>query len=232
MKLGLFRSKIVYRSLTVVFLFLVSLMTVRTASVRNQMLLAERNMMYFERARAAERRARTTADSLLGPAAKEDTHPAKVDPVERRLLQEALGYYERLLNPAAPGGLGKLRKDDAFLDIRQETADAYRRLGAIQQRLGRFDKAEEAYRQALTFMQMLVTSHPKNAEYHRDLAGDHDRLGAALEAAGRRKEADQHHAQAAAIRQKLAADFPGYLEKRPIPDGGKKRTGSNPDGTP
>ena len=58
-----------------------------------------------------------------------------------------------------------------------ETAQAYRRVGDIQQRLGRFREAEEAYGRALDLYESSARRDPGRVEYVVELAAVHNQLG-------------------------------------------------------
>jgi len=70
------------------------------------------------------------------------------------LLRELLTFYERFAQQNSP---------DTRLQAR--TADAYHRIGQIQQRLGRSEEAGKSYANALEIYDRLLTRDPENIEH-------------------------------------------------------------------
>ena len=82
------------------------------------------------------------------------------------LLQDLLGYYEKLAQQ--PGSSGKLKR---------KVAKAQRRVGDIRRSLGQIQEAEKAYKRALTLYQQLRNNNPKNVNLILELARVYNRLG-------------------------------------------------------
>jgi tetratricopeptide (TPR) repeat protein len=80
--------------------------------------------------------------------------------------------------------------------------------------LGKPDKADAAYRQALGIQEKLAADFPAVPQYSYELALSHNNLGNRLHALGKLAEAEAAHRQALGIREKLATDFPAVPRYR------------------
>src|SRR4051812_45599113 len=89
-----------------------------------------------ERAENNFRLAREAVDRMLTRAADEMADKPHMEQVRRALLQDALEFYQRFI---------KERGTDP--SVRLETARAYLRVGLIQTRFGRFDRAAAPLRE-------------------------------------------------------------------------------------
>ena len=78
---------------------------------------------------------------------------------DRQFLERALSFYEQF---------GTQQSSDP--GVRQKTAEAYLRVGAIQERLGQGAKAIAAYRQAVAVSTQLVAESPSHSDYRQILA--------------------------------------------------------------
>lgn len=96
----------------------------------------------------------------------------------------------------------------------RESGQAYRRVGDIQQRLGRFREAEEAYGRAIEIFEHLAQSVPGEAEYLIELATVHNQLGSMALVADRFDEAFRQYELAG---KNLTGDTP----MRPLPSQGR-----------
>jgi tetratricopeptide (TPR) repeat protein len=113
-----------------------------------------------ERRRAEEnlRQARAAVDRLFTRVAGDLTDVPHLTEVQRALLEDALEFYQQFL--------GQDQKNAA---LRHETARAYRRVGNIQQALGRSEAAEVAFQQATALLEALVKDYPADWTYRHDL---------------------------------------------------------------
>jgi tetratricopeptide (TPR) repeat protein len=102
------------------------------------------------------------------------------------LLEEMLPFYDRLAQQTG--------KDDK---LRARTAEANRRVGAIRQRLGQFDEAAKAYRQAIALYEELRAASPSDPTLKLQVAQIENELGRLY--ASRRKAADARQAHLAAL---------------------------------
>ena len=101
----------------------------------------------------------------------------RLEPLQREFLLEALRFYQ---------GFSQVEANEP--DEVRGKALAYRRVGDVQRKMGKYDEAQGAYRRALELMQDLVTrfpmlartstrtgSHPslsrRCVKYHRPLSG-------------------------------------------------------------
>jgi eukaryotic-like serine/threonine-protein kinase len=117
---------------------------------------------------------------------------AALEPVQNAFLQKALRYYERFAGEASSDATVRLR-----------TAQAYRRVGAIQQKLGRTGDAEAAYRRAMTILEKPKAGSPSAPQYRRELAMSQANLGRLLWETGRPQEAEVGYRQAITLLEKL-----------------------------
>jgi serine/threonine protein kinase len=116
--------------------------------------------------------------------------------VERELLQKALEYYRELAANADP---------DAVL----ERAVACRRVGEVQQQLGRPLEAEDAYRSAVAQFDGLTSEQPDVPDYGLHLGAAVERLARLLAAYPQRLgDAEKEYGRAVACAVRLADRFP------------------------
>jgi eukaryotic-like serine/threonine-protein kinase len=110
------------------------------------------------------------------------------------LLEEMLPFYDRLARQT--GNSDKLRA---------ETAEANRRVGAIRQRLGQFDEAVKAYRQAIALYGELRAGPPAKPKLKLEVAQIDNELGRLYTSQRQAAEARQAHLAALALLQGDAA---------------------------
>ena len=72
---------------------------------------------------------------------------------DAQLLAELLKFYKKF---------AEQNNDDA--QVRLKIANAYRRMGQIQSRLGQFDPSETSFRDALNIYEELIGQHPRDVE--------------------------------------------------------------------
>jgi tetratricopeptide (TPR) repeat protein len=123
-------------------------------------------------------------------------HVPHLEPVRRKLLQEALAFYQ-----------GFLRENATDPGLRRETGRAFDRIGYIHQLMGEFGEAERAYRQAVGFHEQLAADFPDELAHRKDLADCCNSLASVLRNVGRTEEAEQAYRRALALREALVADF-------------------------
>jgi tetratricopeptide (TPR) repeat protein len=121
---------------------------------------------------------------------------------DARVLQELLSFYDRFaeLNRANP-------------KLGRELAEANRRVGEIQQRLGRLTDAEVAYRRALEAVTSLAQRDDPR-DVLEEQAGIHAELGGALLLLSRFDEARGELEQAIAARRQLVGQSPDDLQAK------------------
>src|SRR5205085_9743422 len=111
-------------------------------------------------------RARSAVDTLLTRVANQRLRnlPGFTD-VRRKLLEEALAYYQQFLTE---------RGDDP--EVAREAGRAYYRAAGIRSALGAFDGAERDYRRGVEILTAAAAATPETADERRDLAGAHNNL--------------------------------------------------------
>jgi tetratricopeptide (TPR) repeat protein len=87
-------------------------------------------------------------------------------------------------------------------------------LGWLFQDTKRLEKAESAYRDAVTLQKQAVADFPNLPEFRLELATYTFNLGNVLRDTARPKEAKAAHAEALAIFKQLVAEFPNRPEFR------------------
>jgi tetratricopeptide (TPR) repeat protein/tRNA A-37 threonylcarbamoyl transferase component Bud32 len=165
-------------------------------------------MVYAEqqRHRAEEhlQQARRAVDELFTPVGEDTLSDApRADSLRRELLQQALKFYEQMAGE--PGRNPKARR---------EIAQAHRRIGAIQERLGRLEQAEEEYRRAIAVASDLVKEFPAELAYQQDLAAGYRGLGSTLKTRGRLAESEQTFRRAVELQELLVTTFPKVSDYR------------------
>lgn len=103
--------------------------------------------------------ARDAVDRMLTTAASELENVPHASAVRRKLLEDALEFYE-----------GFLEQKSTDPTIRYETALAYKRVGIIRHELGNRTGAVKSYQQAIQLLENLIQEFPKEATYGYGLA--------------------------------------------------------------
>jgi tetratricopeptide (TPR) repeat protein len=124
--------------------------------------------------------------------------PAVVSPELAALLNNLLKFYDHF---------GEQNRSDPRL--RHEIAQAHRRVGDIQQRLGQFEPAEAAYRRALALYDEPAPDSPDRPNSACETAAIHNELGRVLQTTGRSAEAEKTHRQALKTLQDQLTPVPG-----------------------
>jgi eukaryotic-like serine/threonine-protein kinase len=119
-----------------------------------------------------------------------------------RLLEELLGFYEQL---AREGG--------DYPTLRAQAAEANHRIGDIRQRLGQFEPAISAYRQAVDLYGQAPADGRDEAERVK-LARTYNELGRALRAIQRADEARDAHSRALTTLSQAPGEVAGRPECR------------------
>jgi serine/threonine protein kinase len=145
------------------------------------------------RAEAREGFARQAAEIYAQLAEKVLANRPHMEAEERQLLERVLDFYKELTSePTTEPG------------IRLETGRAYRRMGDIQQKLGRPAEAEKAYGQALQVLEPLAALVPAEPSYRYELAGSLNNLAGLLLDTSRPRAAEGPLRRAVALYEKLA----------------------------
>lgn len=147
---------------------------------------------------AAEREARLEArralDNYVSIVTEEESFAGdRVQPLRKRLLADALNYYENLLDESNDEG-----------QVRHDLANAILRVGRIHHASGASAEAISAFEQALAAFAELAAKHPRQPQFQRDLALCHHSLTELKTESGDLTGALDHCQQALAIWQRLA----------------------------
>jgi tetratricopeptide (TPR) repeat protein len=121
----------------------------------------------------------------------------RMDVVRRDLLEKALAFHQRALHA---------QTEDP--ELRWEAGQAYIHVADIQEQLGRPERAEEAYKQAVALLSKLAQDFSDRPEFRRDLAAAHANRGLALQAVGRNSDAEQAYKAGETILERLGAQYP------------------------
>ncbi|HKI20441.1 MAG TPA: tetratricopeptide repeat protein, partial [Isosphaeraceae bacterium] len=159
------------------------------------MVLLARKQAELERQRDAARQA--VDDMYTNVAQDWLAQRAALEPMQQKFLEKALDYYRRFAGESSTEPKVQLK-----------TAVAYRRVGDIQKKLGRYREAEAVYRRAMAMLEKLLASAPPAPEYYRELAAAHTSLGGLLMSDDRHTEAEPLFRRAVDLTEKLAAESP------------------------
>ena len=142
----------------------------------------------------------------LGDDAPEDSEPQFYDTMltaaDADLLETLLAFFDDFA--------GQNRTD-----LRAQSASARKRVGDIQQRLGRFEEAEETYRQSLAAFETLAEQKPDDLELVLAQARIHNEIAIAASRRGAMWGAVNEHNRARELLQKsseVMATASGKLE--------------------
>ena len=119
------------------------------------------------------------------------------------LLESMLKFYDQFA-----------QRNSRDVRLRTETANAYRRVGDIQRRLGQYTKAETAYRRAIILYQGVDPASPQSAGALTALAAINNELGVVSRRLGRYTEARESHQQAIEILRKQPAQIAAQADSR------------------
>jgi eukaryotic-like serine/threonine-protein kinase len=120
---------------------------------------------------------------------------AGLEPMQQKFLKKALGYYQRFAG-----------EQSSEPRVRFRTAIAYRRIGAIEKKLGRLDEAEIAFRRAITIDEKLLAGAPSLHAYCDELATSDGSLAVLLVQVGRENEAEPIFRRVITLQERLVAE--------------------------
>jgi serine/threonine protein kinase len=126
-----------------------------------------------------------------------------LEPMQRRFLEDALRFYEEF---AEEGGTEPV--------LRLDTANAQRRVGEIQRKLGEYAKSEPAFSRGIAVLERLVAEFPSEGKYRSALADSHYQLAHLLVIQCRLGEAEKHLRQSLLLREKVVAESPDVATYR------------------
>jgi serine/threonine protein kinase/Flp pilus assembly protein TadD len=117
--------------------------------------------------------------------------------LQREFLEEALRFYQQLARDV---------DDDPASQF--DVAVAYRRMGTLHDKLGKWKEAEQDYGRAIAMLEQFVEQIPARAEYRRELAEGYRDLAAMLVEIGRFDDSEALTRKAMRIIEQLVAEFP------------------------
>jgi serine/threonine protein kinase len=124
-------------------------------------------------------------------------------PLQQEFLNKALDYYKRIAaeNAEDPG-------------VREQTGRAYLRVGNLQQKLGQYTEAQEAYSKGIELFEKLGRDYPGIPSHGKYLASCLNSQGAVLLLTGHRNLALHYYMRARNLMEPLAAanDNPSYQD--------------------
>jgi serine/threonine protein kinase len=146
-----------------------------------------------QRAEAHLRQARNAVDQLLTEVGQETFRGVPgLEPIRRKLLEKAVGFYENFLVQEG---------DDPA--IRLEAGRAYRRAGYIHGLLGQHERAGEDCRRSIEILDALVASEPANFDCRRELAESHATRARLLFGEGQTADGERELRRAVKLRREL-----------------------------
>jgi tetratricopeptide (TPR) repeat protein len=114
-------------------------------------------------------------------------------------LAEARAVYERQIESMRD----VMEESRGLRDLRWNLSTAYNNVATVSRALGEFDRAEQAFREALRLSDELSSNFPTVAIYRRSRAHVLDNLGMLLAQQGREAEAETIFRSSIAVRQRL-----------------------------
>ena len=90
--------------------------------------------------------------------------------------------------------------------------DIQNNLGITLQRIGKYEAAEAAHREALAILEVLVRDRPARSDHQYNLSNTHNNLGTLYQLTGRHDQAEASYRLAAEILQVLTRDHPDVLD--------------------
>ena len=126
---------------------------------------------------------------------------AEMTPLQKRFLERALAFYQRLAT-----------EQGADPSFRFEAAKSQQRVGEIEQKLGHHPEAEAAFRRAITRFEQLACESYDQAKCNQGLAKARDSLGRLLLYTGQPSNAEREIQLALALRKALVDQFPSETE--------------------
>ncbi len=164
--------------------------------------LAERNralQAVHEHERLLNERARQAIETVASDTAIEQlTREKELRPDQKEFLDKMIQYYAEFTLEAP-----------ATEQERSRQAQAYQRIGRMNQILGRSRDSEKAFGRAVELGRQLAADFPNQPQFRLELAMSHNLLGVLFLRANRQpKEAEASYLEALTILKQLAADFP------------------------
>jgi serine/threonine protein kinase/tetratricopeptide (TPR) repeat protein len=150
-------------------------------------------------------RARDAVDQMLTEVSEGLSNMPQAEPVRRTLLEKALAFYQQFVLE---------RSNERSLRIELERA--YRRMGDIEETLGRQDEARAALERSVAGLGKLVVERPGDLEARRELAESNLRLGSFLADTGQSERAQEEEVlrRAEELYRSMSAERPPPASNR------------------
>lgn len=149
-------------------------------------------------------RARKAVDTMYTRVANNWlTQQNRLEPVQREFLEEALKFYQQFA-----------REQGTDPEAQSQAALAYFRVGNLEGRFGRLEKAEAAYRQTIALQEELIRRYPDRPDYQSDLGDTLINFGFVLHTAGRHQEAMNATRRVISVFEPLVRRYPGNHDYR------------------
>jgi serine/threonine protein kinase/Flp pilus assembly protein TadD len=128
----------------------------------------------------------------------------ELTPEDRQFLEKTLTFYEKVAS-----------QNSSDPDVRLKTAQAYRRVAGIRERLGQTQQAAAAYQQALAVSAELAAEFPNQPDYRQNLARSYSSLGGVFLnslPSPPLPEIERAYAEALQLQEELVREFPANLD--------------------
>jgi eukaryotic-like serine/threonine-protein kinase len=143
------------------------------------------------------RMARKAVDEMYTQVAQKWlSQQPRMEKVQREFLEKSLSYYREFAREQSTDPAAQL-----------EQAAAYRRMGVMDQMLGRHAEAEEAHGRAIAISGKLAAGFPSVRDYRKELAENHYQLGYLQMYTNRLEEAEKSFRESLRIHEQLVVDF-------------------------
>jgi eukaryotic-like serine/threonine-protein kinase len=163
--------------------------------------IAKEEARQRQMAEANYQTAREAVDQMLTRLAADLTDQPRMSRVRRRLLEDALRFYQ-----------GFLQQKGNDPELRHAVAQTYMRVGNLYLSLGQWDKSLESWGNALRLLQALAQRNPDAAQYREEMASAHGALSYANRWHDRPAETVAHSRKVVALYEQLQREFPAAPE--------------------
>jgi serine/threonine protein kinase len=131
---------------------------------------------------------------------------------QRQRAEEAEAAYQKCLDLLSADWVQHLQASPTLAARFQSLrAGALGNIGALRANAGRWDQAEQSFRESLPIKQKLVEMFPSNPSYRRSLAQSYGNLASALDSLHRAEEARAMHDRAIGLYEQLVAESPANV---------------------
>jgi serine/threonine protein kinase len=187
-----------------IFLTLIASVIAATSSLIREQRHSQQLQAAHERERQLNERTRQAIETVISHEAIDQlTRERELRPEQRDFLDKLIQYYAESSREA-----GETEQE------RSRQAQAYHRIGIMNQVLGRSQDSENAYRRSAAIGRKLVADFPARPEFRHQLAGSLNSLGSLLHRLDKLREAESAKVEAAAVYRQLAAEFSDRPEYR------------------